>query len=216
MDRESERKEARLVAKVVVGQAAKTSRGDGARERREALRHPAIGTADELIAQVAGKTQVRPHAQHGCLEIGHRNRRLKVIPLALLVKPHERLVHAVEHSTSDSTERGELHRLDAERRGAGRHGVLAKRPALVERVVGDGVDDALPTILVRRAGPPFLSLVNYQVPVWAVIIGAVILNETLPGHFLMALAVILAGLFISQLGWRRVYTKRNVPKTSNR
>ena len=33
------------------------------------------------------------------------------------------------------------------------------------------------TILVRRAGPPFLSLVNYQVPVWAVIIGAVILNK---------------------------------------
>jgi drug/metabolite transporter (DMT)-like permease len=72
------------------------------------------------------------------------------------------------------------------------------------------------TILVRRAGPPFLSLVNYQVPVWAVIIGAVILNETLPGHFLMALVVILSGLFISQLGWRRVNTKRTLPKTSNR
>jgi drug/metabolite transporter (DMT)-like permease len=68
------------------------------------------------------------------------------------------------------------------------------------------------TILVRRAGPPFLSLVNCQVPVWAVIIGAVILNETLPGHFLMALAVILAGLFISQLGWRRVDTKRTLPQ----
>ena len=68
------------------------------------------------------------------------------------------------------------------------------------------------TILVRRAGPPFLSLVNYQVPVWAVIIGAVILNETLPGHFLMALVVILSGLFISQLGWRRVNTKRTYRK----
>ena len=63
------------------------------------------------------------------------------------------------------------------------------------------------TILVRRAGPPFLSLVNYQVPVWAVIIGAVVLNETLPGHFLMALAVILAGLFISQIGRSRIDTK---------
>ena len=54
------------------------------------------------------------------------------------------------------------------------------------------------TIVVRRAGPPFLSLVNYQVPVWAVIIGATVLGEALPGHFLMALGIILGGLFISQ------------------
>jgi len=54
------------------------------------------------------------------------------------------------------------------------------------------------TILVRRAGPPFLSLVNYQVPVWAVLIGAMVLDEALPGHFLMALGIILVGLFISQ------------------
>ena len=59
------------------------------------------------------------------------------------------------------------------------------------------------TLLIRRAGPPFLSLVNYQVPVWAVIIGAVVLDEELPGHFLLALAVILGGLFLSQLGRRR-------------
>ena len=59
------------------------------------------------------------------------------------------------------------------------------------------------TVLVRRAGPPFLSLVNYQVPVWAVVIGAIVLDEALPGHFLMALVVILSGLFIAQLGRRR-------------
>ena len=57
------------------------------------------------------------------------------------------------------------------------------------------------TIVVRRAGPPFLSLVNYQVPVWAVIIGAMVLGEVLPSHFLLALGIILGGLFISQ--WRR-------------
>lgn len=54
------------------------------------------------------------------------------------------------------------------------------------------------TTLVRRAGPPFLSLVNYQVPVWAVIIGVMVLGEALPGHFLLALSIILGGLFISQ------------------
>ena len=57
------------------------------------------------------------------------------------------------------------------------------------------------TIVVRRAGPPFLSLVNYQVPIWAIIIGTTVLGEALPGHFLMALGIILGGLFISQ--WRR-------------
>ena len=60
------------------------------------------------------------------------------------------------------------------------------------------------TVLIKRAGPPFLSPVNYQVPVWAVIIGAVVLLEPLPGHFLMALLVILAGLALSQFydRWR--------------
>lgn len=54
------------------------------------------------------------------------------------------------------------------------------------------------TLLIRRAGPPFLSLVNYQVPVWAVLIGVVILAEALPGHFITALAIILGGVAISQ------------------
>jgi len=60
------------------------------------------------------------------------------------------------------------------------------------------------TVLIRRAGPPFLSLVNYQVPVWAVIFGAVILGEALPGHFLLALGIILGGLFLSQIKIRRI------------
>lgn len=59
------------------------------------------------------------------------------------------------------------------------------------------------TMVIKRAGPSFLSLVNYQVPVWAVVIGAVVLAEALPGHFLTALAVILVGMAISQFydGW---------------
>ena len=54
------------------------------------------------------------------------------------------------------------------------------------------------TILIRRAGPPFLSLVNYQVPIWAVLIGAVILSETIPSHFITSLLVILGGLAMAQ------------------
>jgi drug/metabolite transporter (DMT)-like permease len=60
------------------------------------------------------------------------------------------------------------------------------------------------TIVIKRAGPSFLSLVNYQVPVWAVIFGAVLLAEALPGHFLSALIIILIGMAISQFydNWR--------------
>ena len=61
-----------------------------------------------------------------------------------------------------------------------------------------GLATILLTILIRRAGPPFLSLVNYQVPVWAVLIGAVILSETIPGHFITSLLVILVGLAVAQ------------------
>ena len=61
-----------------------------------------------------------------------------------------------------------------------------------------GLATILLTILIRRAGPPFLSLVNYQVPVWAVLIGAVILSETIPGHFITSLLVILGGLAVAQ------------------
>ena len=86
-------------------------------------------------------------------------------------------------------------------------GVPASPSAMAIAAVGylalfpTAVATILLTIVVRRAGPPFLSLVNYQVPVWAVIIGATVLGEALPGHFLLALGIILGGLFISQ--WRR-------------
>ena len=67
-----------------------------------------------------------------------------------------------------------------------------------------GVATILLTMLIQRAGPPFLSLVNYQVPVWAVLIGAVILSETIPGHFVTALVIILGGLAVAQKPWKRI------------
>ncbi len=61
---------------------------------------------------------------------------------------------------------------------------------------------ALATILlvslIRSAGPSFLSLVNYQVPVWAVVIGALVLSEPVPPQFLLALGIILAGLAVAR------------------
>ena len=66
---------------------------------------------------------------------------------------------------------------------------------------------ALATILLVRviqtAGPSFMSLVNYQVPVWSVIFGVAILGEALPGQFLTAMALILSGLALSRKRLRK-------------
>jgi drug/metabolite transporter (DMT)-like permease len=43
-----------------------------------------------------------------------------------------------------------------------------------------------------------MTLTSYQVPVWSVIFGALILQETIPTRFFAALALILAGLWLSQ------------------
>ena len=66
---------------------------------------------------------------------------------------------------------------------------------------------ALATVMLVRvvnsAGPTFMSLVNYQVPVWAVVNGLVFLGEELPPSFVTALLVILAGLAVSEAKARR-------------
>ena len=52
--------------------------------------------------------------------------------------------------------------------------------------------------VIRSAGSVFMTLVNYQVPVWSMAIGALALHEALPLRFFAALLLILAGLGISQ------------------
>ncbi|MFZ3580777.1 DMT family transporter [Loktanella sp. DJP18] len=52
--------------------------------------------------------------------------------------------------------------------------------------------------VIRSAGSVFMTLVNYQVPLWSVLCGALILSESLPLRFFAALALILCGLAISQ------------------
>jgi drug/metabolite transporter (DMT)-like permease len=65
---------------------------------------------------------------------------------------------------------------------------------------------ALATILyfrvIQTAGPTFLSLINYMIPVVALTAGAVVLDEALVGTVLIGMALILTGLAISQLGSR--------------
>ena len=65
----------------------------------------------------------------------------------------------------------------------------------------------LRVLVVRSAGPVFMSLVNYQVPVWSVCLGALILAEPLPASLIWSLALILAGVALSQYGaLRRLFT----------
>lgn len=52
--------------------------------------------------------------------------------------------------------------------------------------------------IIRSAGPSFLSQVNYHVPVWSVMLGALVLGEEVPGRFVLALAIILAGLMLAR------------------
>jgi len=58
----------------------------------------------------------------------------------------------------------------------------------------------LRVLVVRSAGPVFMSLVNYQVPVWSICLGALILSEPLPPSLIWSLALILAGVAVSQFG----------------
>lgn len=59
--------------------------------------------------------------------------------------------------------------------------------------------------VIRTAGPTFLTMTNYHVPVWSVIFGTLLLAEPLPPQFLIALALILIGLLISRIGLKRFY-----------
>jgi drug/metabolite transporter (DMT)-like permease len=52
--------------------------------------------------------------------------------------------------------------------------------------------------LVVHAGPVFLSLINYLIPVYAVLAGALFLGERLPEYAFTGLALVLSGIFISQ------------------
>lgn len=66
----------------------------------------------------------------------------------------------------------------------------------------------LRVLVIRSAGPVFMSITNYQVPVWSVVMGAVILGEPLPPSLLWAMLLILSGVGLSQYGaLRRLFAR---------
>ncbi|MFU8895237.1 MAG: DMT family transporter [Gammaproteobacteria bacterium] len=84
------------------------------------------------------------------------------------------------------------------------HAAIGLGPALALLALG-ALSTGLATVvyfsLVARAGPTFLSLINYLIPVWAVVLGAVALGERLPTRAFAALALILAGVVLAR--WPR-------------
>lgn len=65
-------------------------------------------------------------------------------------------------------------------------------------LIPTGFAALLRTSVIRSAGPSFMTMVNYQVPVWSMIFGALVLGEVLPGRFFIALLLIACGLFVSR------------------
>ncbi len=57
--------------------------------------------------------------------------------------------------------------------------------------------------VITTAGSLFMSLTSYMVPVWAVIFGITLMGEALPPQLFLALALILAGILLSQ--WRSLF-----------
>ncbi len=53
--------------------------------------------------------------------------------------------------------------------------------------------------LVRRAGPSFLSQINYLIPLWAVLTGMIFLGETPDWSAVAGMGLILAGIAVAQI-----------------
>ncbi len=84
--------------------------------------------------------------------------------------------------------------------GAAKPGTMAA--ILILGLVPTAFAALLRVQVIRSAGPGFMTLVNYQVPVWSMLFGAVVLSEALPARFFAALALIACGLAVTQSGRR--------------
>jgi drug/metabolite transporter (DMT)-like permease len=61
-----------------------------------------------------------------------------------------------------------------------------------------GVATVIYFAVIIRVGPSFLSQINYLIPVWAVLIGILFLNESIGYNAIIALVIILLGIAIAQ------------------
>jgi drug/metabolite transporter (DMT)-like permease len=94
--------------------------------------------------------------------------------------------------------------------GPGAPAELAGAPAasvaamLALAVVATGIATVVFLKLVTIAGPSFTSFINYLIPVWALMLGVVFLDERPGLRAIVALALILSGIGLSEIGNRRM------------
>lgn len=67
-------------------------------------------------------------------------------------------------------------------------------------VLPTGIGQAMRTFTIQRHGPVFFSVVNYLIPLWATMLGVVVLGETLTLGIGLAFAVVVIGLLLSHDG----------------
>ena len=66
-------------------------------------------------------------------------------------------------------------------------------------LIPTGLAFLLRVMLIQSEGPIFMSLVAYIVPIWAVLLGVILLGETLEPSTYIATAIILSGVALTQL-----------------
>ena len=81
---------------------------------------------------------------------------------------------------------------------------------IVLGLLATGVATLLYFRLVQGPGPTFISFVNYLVPAWAVIAGALFLDESLSVSVFLGLALILSGIGLSEFGARAMERLRAI------
>ncbi len=67
-------------------------------------------------------------------------------------------------------------------------------------VMPTGIGQAMRTFTIQRHGPVFFSIVNYLIPLWATMLGVVVLGESLTLGVVLAFAVVVIGLLLSHDG----------------
>ncbi|TVR98889.1 MAG: DMT family transporter [Rhodospirillales bacterium] len=82
-------------------------------------------------------------------------------------------------------------------------GPAAVASLLILAVVSTAVATVVYFKLVTEAGPSFLSLINYLIPVWAVALGIIILREEPTWSALAALTLVLVGIGLSEMSLKR-------------
>lgn len=76
-----------------------------------------------------------------------------------------------------------------------------------------GIASIILFTVIKRAGPTFLSTINYMIPVVAFFTGAIILSEPIEWHSILALITILSGIALTRF---RASTAQEVTENSSK